>query len=224
MERQVNGDDDFDSKLRGILAAGRIVRPAPDVIRARGLARARATVAAASQERPPMAAGWSYRLRVAVAASVALLLGAAGAVAALRIRLPEKFVPVQAGVAARPARLAALEVVAVPEASAEEVEAPPAKPRHLPRSATYAAELALLQRAHTAYARSDYAGALAIVGEHGRRFPNGRLAEEREAIRVESLASAGHAAEARGAASTFAKRFPRSVLLPRVKEAADGLR
>ena len=92
MARQVNGDD-FDSKLQGILAAGRIVRPAPDVIRARGLARARAAVAAASQQPLPMTAGWSHRLRVAVAASVALLLGAAGAVAALRVRLPEKLAP-----------------------------------------------------------------------------------------------------------------------------------
>ena len=223
MERKVKADD-FDSKLQGILAAGRIVRPTPDVVRARGLARARAAVVAASQQRPPMVAGWSYRLRVAAAASVALLLGAAGAVAALRVRLPEKLVSARAHVAARPPRVAALEVVAVPEASAEELDTPPAKPRHVARSATYAAELALLQRAHTAYARRDYAGALAIAGEHGRRFPNGRLAEEREAIRVESLASAGDKVEARGAAATFAKRFPRSVLLPRVKEAADGLR
>jgi hypothetical protein len=223
VERQVKVDE-FDKKLQAIVAAGRVVRPAPDVIRARGLARARATVAAASQEPLPMAAGWSYRVRVAVAASIALLLGAAGAVAALRVRLPEKLAPARNLVAARPARLAALELVALPEASAEEWDAPPAKPRHLPRSATYAAELALLQRAHTAYARRDYAEALAVVGEHGRRFPNGRLAEEREAIRVESLASAGHTVEAGGAAATFAKRFPRSVLLPRVKEAADGLR
>jgi len=222
VERQVNGDD-FDSKLQEILADGRLVRRAPDVIRARGLARARAVVAAAQQPQP-MTAGWSYRVRVAVAASVALLLGAAGAVAALRVRLPEKLAPGRTLVAARPARVAAVDVVAVPEASAEEFDAPPAKARHLAHSATYAAELALLQRAHTAYARRDYAGALAVVGEHGRRFPNGRLAEEREAIRVESLASAGHTVEARGAAATFAKRFPRSVLLGRVKEAADELR
>ena len=53
---------------------------------------------------------------------------------------------------------------------------------------SYAAELALLQRAQVAYAGRDFPGALALVAEHARQFPNGRLAEEREALRVRSLA------------------------------------
>jgi hypothetical protein len=80
----------------------------------------------------------------------------------------------------------------------------------------YAAELALLGRAQSWFGRHDFGRALALVAEHTRRFPNGRLAEEREALRVRALAGAGRTDEARRAASSFAERFPRSVLLPRL--------
>ncbi|HVV52381.1 MAG TPA: hypothetical protein VHO06_22130, partial [Polyangia bacterium] len=85
---------------------------------------------------------------------------------------------------------------------------------------SYAAELELLQRAQSEYASRDFADALVLVAEHGRRFPNGRLAEEREALRVRSLARAGRGDEARRALAAFARRFPRSVLLSRLQEAA----
>jgi len=59
-----------------------------------------------------------------------------------------------------------------------------------------------------------------LIAEHARRFPNGRLAEEREALRVRSLADSGRMADARRAVAAFGARFPRSVLLPRLQEAA----
>jgi len=59
----------------------------------------------------------------------------------------------------------------------------------------------------------DFAGALAAVGEHAHRYPSGSLVEEREALRVRSLAGLGQSAEAQRAASAFHARFPRSVLL-----------
>jgi hypothetical protein len=83
---------------------------------------------------------------------------------------------------------------------------------------SYAAELRLLQRAQAAYSERDLAGALALAGEHRRRFPNGRLAEEREALRVRSLAASGRGADARRAVAAFARCFPHSVLLPRLQE------
>ena len=88
---------------------------------------------------------------------------------------------------------------------------PPAVP-------TGSAEFDLLRRAHEAYAARDYSRALTIVADHGARFPNGVLAEEREALRVRSLAASGRETEARRAAAAFAGRFPRSVLLPRVRK------
>jgi hypothetical protein len=52
------------------------------------------------------------------------------------------------------------------------------------------------------------------VAEHARRFPEGRLGEEREALRVRALAAAGLGAQAKAAGAAFRRRFPRSVHLP----------
>jgi hypothetical protein len=82
------------------------------------------------------------------------------------------------------------------------------------------ADVELLQHAHLAYARRDFRGALALIAEHARRFPAGPLAEECEALRVESLLAVGHAVEAKRAGAAFAVRFPRSVLLPGIERAS----
>ena len=84
------------------------------------------------------------------------------------------------------------------------------------KSAPFTGELALLQRAHGAYTRHDFSVALTLVAAHARRFPNGQLAEQREALRVRSLMGAGRPDEAHRAAAAFAVRFPRSILLSRV--------
>jgi hypothetical protein len=77
-------------------------------------------------------------------------------------------------------------------------------------------ELRLLREARAAVARQDFEAALVPIAEHTRRFKNGRLAEEREALRVKALSGLGRTEEARHAADTFEARFPRSVLLPSV--------
>jgi hypothetical protein len=80
------------------------------------------------------------------------------------------------------------------------------------------AELHLLRRARAAVARGEFAAALPPIAEHARRFRDGRLAEEREALRVKALAGLGRNDEARRAAAAFEARFPRSVLLPAVSQ------
>jgi hypothetical protein len=72
-----------------------------------------------------------------------------------------------------------------------------------------------------AHATSDFPGALALVAEHSRRFPKGRLAEEREALRVRSLIGSQRMDEARRAIAEFEVRFPRSVFLSRLQETAN---
>jgi hypothetical protein len=57
-----------------------------------------------------------------------------------------------------------------------------------------------------------------LVAEHARQFSHGRLAEEREALRVRSLAGSGRTEDARRATAAFAARVARSVLLPRHQE------
>jgi hypothetical protein len=217
----------LNQEVEAVIERGRQVQQVPDVVRARLMARARAAFAASKASPTPLPALSSPSLwrgrRIAIAASVLLVFATAGAAAALHARLapapeiapPAPRVPEMPSVRARAPGL--------PPIQSPEL-APSARTHRPHRSITpqesYAAELELLQRAQSEYASRDFADALVLVAEHGRRFPNGRLAEEREALRVRSLARAGRADEARRALSSFAKRFPHSVLLPRLQEAA----
>jgi hypothetical protein len=213
-----------------ITARGRQIRPAPAVARARLLARARATVAAErSAPAAPVLATSSSRggRRVAVAAAILLALGTAGTAAALYTRAAR--LDARAPAPLRPGEIVDAPRVAAPVRPVEPeadlaAPAPAARPHRshgpLTPQESYAAELSLLQRAQAAYAGQDFPDALVLVAEHARRFPRGRLAEEREALRVRSLAGASRGQEARRALAAFARRFPRSVLLPRLQEAA----
>ena len=242
-------DTELDPELAALLEFREVERRIPADVRARALARARASIAAggaiplaaaggailstplpALASRAPVAVSRRGRLiPVAAAASIALVVGAVGAVAALRGRAapgPALAAPArpQPAEAVRDEGVRELEdespATAVPRAAT----AKPARPARLAGGADQVtAELELLQRAQAAYTRRDFSGALALVVEHARRFPKGHLAEEREALHVRLLASTGHAAEAKRAAADFAARFPRSVLLPRVGEASDDL-
>jgi len=80
----------------------------------------------------------------------------------------------------------------------------------------------LLAPSRAALARHDFAGALVAIADHARRFREGRLAEEREALRVKALAGLGRVQEARAAAAEFRRRFPRSALLPAITGSLDG--
>ena len=234
---------ELEPELESLLHYRPVARHLPDDVRARVLARSRAFVRGVSGRRAisrvaPIAAprptaasstqGGGLR-RLAVAAAIAILAGAAGAFAALRSRATD-------------APAAAFSTGSVPLPVRDETgpDPEPAAPMAAPATATHhaihhalaskphsvprvrgggsLAEVELLQHAHLAYARRDFRGALALVAEHARRFHDGPLAEECEALRVESLLAAGHSVEARRAAVLFAKRFPRSVLLPGIVE------
>lgn len=99
-----------------------------------------------------------------------------------------------------------------------------AEPAPANRSAPRAAlsdELRLLAPAREAVARGDFRAALGAISEHARRFREGRLVEEREALRVRALAGLGNVKEARAASAEFRRRFPRSALLPAVGGSLD---
>jgi hypothetical protein len=81
------------------------------------------------------------------------------------------------------------------------------------------AERALLDRARAAFAAGDPAATLAAVNAHAKRFPNGRLEEEREALAVKALVGAGRYDEAKARAARFRTRFPASFLSLTVDEA-----
>jgi hypothetical protein len=238
---------ELEPELESLLRYDTVARHLPDDVRARVLARSRAfasgmsgtagtAVKRAISRVTPLAAptppatsssqGTGLR-RMAIAAAIAILAGAAGAVAALRSRAadaPPGAFPASSGSFPLPIRE---EIGLDPELGT--VAAAPATATHhamtrkphpalKARGADPLVEVELLQHAHLAYARRDFRGALALVAEHARRFPDGPLAEECEALRVESLLAAGHAVESRRAGVAFAKRFPRSVLLPGIEE------
>jgi hypothetical protein len=222
------GDGLSRRELEELLARGRIVSPVSDVVRARARARAMvaagAAVPAAAPPGPAVTAQANGReLRIGSAASIALVLAAAGAVAAIGARMGDRKdpSPPSPAVTAPTSRLEASDLV-MPSLANSQPKSLPRLRRSPPATAqeSYAAELDLLQRAQAAYAEREFSGALVLVAEHARRFPDGRLAEEREALRVRSLARSEHAEEARRAAEAFANRFPRSVLLPRLRPTA----
>ena len=229
------GDPGLDPELEAFLTPRAIERRVPADLRLRALARGRAIVAAGGaipRPRPvelslPTAVPAARRgslLRVAFAASIAFAAGSVVAVAALRSRTTEAptaasktrpaMPPVARDVKVRePAREPAKPAAATPDVTAK----PARRGRAQAHADAVTAELDLLQRAHAAYTRRDFSDALILAAEHARRFPHGHLAEQREALRVRSLAGAGRTEDAHRAAAAFKVRFPRSVLLPRLE-------
>jgi hypothetical protein len=82
-------------------------------------------------------------------------------------------------------------------------------------------EAALLHAARGALAGGDAKAALALLDEHGARFPKGALVAERQAARVFALCALGRSIEARRAASAFLAQNPRSPLAARVRDACE---
>jgi hypothetical protein len=214
------GGASLETRLESMMTQGRAIPGLPDVVRARALARARVVVASAANvtRGEPALATHRRGLWIALAASLALVLGAAGATAALRGWPSTHREPAPASNVGPAIPSAAAKPVArsqSPEGASQATLETKPQPVAGASSGTesYAAELRLLQRAQASYTRENFSGALGLVAEHGRRFPKGRLAEQREALRVRSLSGWGRADEAQRAFSAFAARFPRSVLL-----------
>jgi hypothetical protein len=219
------GEPITSEQLQAIVERGRQIPKAPHATRVRLLARARSSVAGVDRAPVPVvlpAAAWrGHRVRFALAASLAIALASAGAAAAFHAWSSRATEAVAAEEVADPPASPAppIQLPALAPAPAASPPSPhAARARAITPQESYVAELALLQRAHADYAHHRYARALGVVAEHARRFPNGRLAEEREALRVRSLAGAGRTQEARLAYASFARRFPRSVLLSRLQQ------
>jgi hypothetical protein len=206
-------------EARALLDQEREIQPLPATVRARAMARARAALVAGTPTRrsaptPARPTRWA-----AAAALLCLISGGVGVAAyQVRARLTktphERAAPPPVVKAAAPAPVRPAQPIAeVPTPPETAVETP-----HLSRTDAARAELRLLRQARAAVAREDYAAALPPIAEHARRFKDGRLAEEREALRVKSLAGLGRTEEAHRAATAFRARFPRSVLLPAVSQ------
>lgn len=216
--------------VASLLATERSIVPQPEAVRRRALLRARAAdrwQGRGAGAQPVRVRNWLRRAPPA-AAMVAAALVVSGLLAAIvqktwqttdpgsaaGPREPELPSPPSSTVAkARPA----LEAVPEPiEAETRQTPRPIGSTRLSSREASSASELLLLQAARRAIAAGDFASALASVDAHARRFPGGRLGEEREALRIRALQGLGRSSDARRAASDFRRQFPRSVLSPQM--------
>ena len=205
-------------EVRALLDHEREIAPLPATVRARAIARARAALVAGVPRRatpiPLRRTRWA-----AVAAMLCLVSGGVGA-AVYQFR--DYLAPAH-DVHPAPAKSLAPSAprpAPSPPIVEEEVVAPPA-PAHAPalsKADAARAELRLLRLARAAVARDDFAAALPPIAEHARRFKDGRLTEEREALRVKALVGLGRNDDARRAAAAFRAHFPRSVLLSAVNK------
>ena len=207
-------------EARTLLDQEREIQPLSATVRARAMARARAALVAGTPTRRSAPTPPARRTRWAAAAALLCLISGGVGVAAYQVRArltktpQEQPAPPPVVKAAAPAPVKPAQPIAeVPTPPETAVETP-----HLSRTDAARAELRLLRQARAAVAREDYAAALPPIAEHARRFKDGRLAEEREALRVKSLAGLGRTEEAHRAATAFRARFPRSVLLPAVSQ------
>lgn len=107
---------------------------------------------------------------------------------------------------------------------ATESASAPSRSESLPRPAgsSLADEVTLVDDARAALRRGDVARALTRLETHATRFPSGALTIERDALRIEALATQGREAEARAAALSFTRAHPGAPIPPRAKKALEG--
>jgi len=206
-------------EARTLLDQEREIQPLSATVRARAMARARAALVAGTPTRRS-APTPARRTRWAAAAALLCLISGGVGVAAYQVRARLTKTP-QEQPAPPPVVKAAAPAPVKPAQPIAEVPTPPETAvgtPHLSRTDAARAELRLLRQARAAVAREDYAAALPPIAEHARRFKDGRLSEEREALRVKALAALGRTDDARRAAVAFRARFPRSVLLSAVNK------
>jgi hypothetical protein len=91
------------------------------------------------------------------------------------------------------------------------------------RTDTLAQERALLEIARTAFGRDDAQGTLDALDRHRNQFPDGKLAEERDALTVEALVEAGRTDEARARGRQFHLSYPNSIMRPAVDDALKSI-
>jgi hypothetical protein len=84
-----------------------------------------------------------------------------------------------------------------------------------------AEEVAILSRAQTELHAGRFASALRVLEEHVRKFPRGKLAQERRATRIQALCGAGRTIEAD---AELARLAPGSVHEGRARQACEAKR
>jgi hypothetical protein len=109
------------------------------------------------------------------------------------------------------------------EREAPAVEAPVAVavPQRAPATEVEPSEAEVLLAARRSLV-ADPGAALAAVNQHERRFPSGKLIEEREVLAIEALRNLGRTAEMEARSERFRARYPASIHGRSVKGPASG--
>jgi len=213
----------LDGRLRALIEAERAVA-VPDDLQARVLRRARTSGSESAAPRVERRRRLWPVARAAVAAAIVFALGAAASAAwhaFQRSKGSEAPIANQAPNATSETEVSAAAPPPGIDVEHEERRTPRRSGARVQSSADDdAAEILILDRARAAIAAGAFRRALAPIAEHAHRFPSGRLAEEREALKLRALNGLGRRDEARRAAAAFRARFPGSSLLPRVEELA----
>ncbi len=212
---------EWSTVVREMLAEERQIPAVPAATRDRVFARALETVATMAVS-PPIEPTPLGSLRWAAVVAVLGLGSTAGGVAGYKLSTRVQADPTTAVMAAR-----------MPESVVEgktrgtaiadpRVEASTSFPLGRLAGRRVDGEVRLLEQAWVALEREEFAAAMVPIVEHARRFRNGRLTEEREALRVRALSGLGLRGEVRRAAADFGARFPLSPLLPAVNRMASS--
>jgi hypothetical protein len=90
-------------------------------------------------------------------------------------------------------------------------------------ASTLGAEQRLLDVSRRALARGEPAAGIGALQRHVTQFPNGQLAEEREALYTRVLVALGRDEEAEARAASFHRRFPGSLFAPVVDSAISAI-
>jgi hypothetical protein len=212
---------EWSTVVREMLAHERRIPAVPASTRDRAFARALETVATMAVS-PPIEPTPLRRLRWVAVVAVLGVGSTAGGVAGYKLSTRVQAGPSTAVVAARTPESA---VDGKPRDTAiadPRLEASMSSPLCRPATRPADGEVRLIEQAWVALERDEFAAAMVPIVEHARRFRNGRLTEEREALRVRALSGLGLRDEVRRAAAEFEARFPLSPLLPAVNRMASS--
>jgi hypothetical protein len=210
-------DDDAPDEVRKLLGAGRRSLPLPGAVQQRSARRVAGLAAL-----PVGFAALVTSSGTVFAAAAGMSLGIAVAVggpALLETSPARNIAPVAApGVAPRAPVTRARETAPAPATPPATKPTPSAiSGRSVHDSLTEETEL--LERSR-AMLGTNPSGALALVQEHAKRFPRGKLAIERQLIEVDGLQRSGRVAEARARIAVLQSKLEGSIYEPRLKQLA----
>ncbi|MDB4939135.1 MAG: hypothetical protein JWP87_6107 [Labilithrix sp.] len=105
----------------------------------------------------------------------------------------------------------AVSVSSLPASPRAPAAAPPVTSAAKATSSDLAAEQALIDTARSALARGRAGDALSAADDHARKYPRGRLAEERETMAIQALLLAGRRSDAEARGQRFHRTYPGSL-------------